>query len=173
MLTKLLLIAVVLASFAMGAVPATAAPTQATPISQPGMGGVCPVSLPGPEGYNVGNYGNDARAPTVWPAGVVVFTPVDGVPEGGPFSMKFWWFRLKSGALTFTGRRLDAAAPALTADVPTGYGNHGFTPVGIIFPTVGCWEVTGHLAGESLRFVTVVIFVPAAMLQAPPATPTP
>jgi len=45
-----------------------------------------------------------------WPHGVVVITP-DNVNPDGSLGMKFGWYRLTSGFLTITGRRLDAKAP--------------------------------------------------------------
>jgi len=144
---------------------------QGTPISQPGMNGVCPVSLPGPKVFNVGNYGNDALATDLPPGGVIVFTPKDGTPVNGPFGTKIGWFRVTPGELTITGRRLDATAPPLTAKIPASFGTHGFIPTGVTFPTLGCWEVTGRIPGKSLTFVTMVIQIPGA--ETGPATATP
>jgi hypothetical protein len=62
-----------------------------------------------------------------------------------------------AGALTITGRRLDAPAPPLAASVPSGYGDTGFQASGAYFPTEGCWQVTGKVASTSLTFVTFVI----------------
>ena len=61
------------------------------------------------------------------------------------------------GELTITGRRLDAPAPPLRADVPDGYGEDGFQATGVAFPTEGCWEVSGSVGGSTLTFVTFVI----------------
>src|SRR5215470_11333559 len=46
----------------------------------------------------------------LWPHGVVIITPDDVDPDG-QLSMKFGWYRLTSGYLTITGRRLDPPAP--------------------------------------------------------------
>lgn len=72
------------------------------------------------------------------------------------------------GSLTIAGRRLDAPAPPLTADIPNGYGDTGFQATAIIFSTAGCWEVTGKAGDASLTFVALV-------MKADPsrATPTP
>jgi hypothetical protein len=43
------------------------------------------------------------------------------------------------------------------ANIPSGYGDSGFQATGIIFPTEGCWEVTGRVGEASLTFVTLVI----------------
>ncbi len=48
-------------------------------------------------------------------------------------------------------------APPLRADIPEGYGLSGFQASGVIFPTEGCWEVTGRVGNVSLTFVTLVV----------------
>jgi hypothetical protein len=52
---------------------------------------------------------------------------------------------------------LDATAAPLRSRVPTGYGDLGFQSSGVIFPSPGCWEVTGALPTTTLTFVTRVI----------------
>jgi hypothetical protein len=37
-----------------------------------------------------------------------------------------------------------------------GYGNKGFQPIYLVFPTPGCWEITGRLGAQSLTFVVQV-----------------
>jgi hypothetical protein len=59
--------------------------------------------------------------------------------------MKFGWWTKVSGRLNITGRRLDQAAPPVRGVVPDGYGSRGFQPSGVIFPTEGCWEITGSV----------------------------
>jgi hypothetical protein len=61
------------------------------------------------------------------------------------------------GKLTIHGKRLDASAPPLRADIPEGYGDTGFQATGLIFPTEGCWEVTGKVGQTSVTFVTRVV----------------
>jgi hypothetical protein len=73
--------------------------------------------------------------------------------------MKFPWVRGVRGKLTIQGKRLDAPAPPLRAHIPDGYGDTGFQATGIIFPTEGCWEVTGKVGDSSLTFVTRVVRV--------------
>ena len=67
--------------------------------------------------------------------------------------MKFPWWRGAGlrGKLTIHGRRRDAAAPPLLADIPNGYGDPGFQATALVFPTEGCWEVTGQVADTSLN----------------------
>ena len=71
--------------------------------------------------------------------------------------MKFGWLRGVSGTLRITGRRLDAVAPPLRSEVPSGYGDRGFQASYVIFPTPGCWEVTGSVGESSVTFVTKVV----------------
>lgn len=97
----------------------------------------------------------------LWPDGTVVFQPGGSgfiLPDGS-LSMKFGWFRGAGlrGKLTIHGKRLDASAPPLRADIPEGYGDTGFQATGLIFPTEGCWEVTGKVGETSLTFVTRVV----------------
>jgi hypothetical protein len=53
--------------------------------------------------------------------------------------------------------RLDQPAPQVRGVVPDGYGPRGFQPSGVIFPTEGCWEITGSVHRTELSFVTFVI----------------
>jgi hypothetical protein len=77
----------------------------------------------------------------------------------------FWWregydWRTEtSPSLLVTARRLDAAAPAVTAsDATNGFREDigAFMLTGLDFSTGGCWEVTGHYHGQRLRFVVRV-----------------
>jgi hypothetical protein len=75
----------------------------------------------------------------------------------GSLDYKFGWWHEVPGKLQINGRRLDGPAPPLRAEIPDGYGEIGFQATGIIFPTDGCWEVTGSVGAASLTFVTLVI----------------
>ncbi len=97
----------------------------------------------------------------LWPRGVIVAAP-DFIDRDGSVDMKFGWWRQVSGQLRITGRRLDAPAPPLRADVSGGYGTTGFQASGIYFPIEGCWEVTGQVGRTTLTFVTFVIKHPAS-----------
>lgn len=126
--------------------------------------GICPVTKPNgntPPGERSGGsyYGNGALWTGLYPDGTVVFRP--GGPgfvlADGSLSMKFPWWRAVRGKLTIQGRRLDAPAPPLRASIPGGYAETGFQATGLIFPTEGCWEVTGRVGEASLTFVTRVV----------------
>jgi hypothetical protein len=94
-------------------------------------------------------YGNDALWAGLAPA-------YQGDWYAGPKGVKVLWYRSVSGQLTVEGRRLDAEAPQLQADIPAGYGNSGYQASGLIFASAGCWEVIGRVADEALRFVVEV-----------------
>jgi hypothetical protein len=97
----------------------------------------------------------------LWPDGTVVFQQggPGSIEPDGSLGMKFPWWRENGlrGKLKIHGRRLDASAPPLRAYVPEGYGNTGFQVTGLIFPTEGCWEVTGEVGDTHVTFVTRVV----------------
>ena len=72
------------------------------------------------------------------------------------------WRRSIRGQLKIEGRRLDEPAPPLKWQVASrDDGAVGVQRGYLIFPTPGCWEVTGRVAGASLVFVTQVVKVGA------------
>jgi hypothetical protein len=79
------------------------------------------------------------------------------VERDGSIGWKLGWWRVVSGRLVITGRRLDAPAPPLRASVLDGYGSRGFQATGVSFPTEGCWEVTGAVGDAEVTFVTFVL----------------
>lgn len=90
-----------------------------------------------------------------------------GLPKNlaGYTQKVFWW---RDGyvwtdepqlALTATGRRLDASAPPLVVSRATNAFHEDFQSamlIGVDFPTLGCWEITGRHAGAELSFVVWV-----------------
>jgi len=103
-------------------------------------------------------HGTDAIATGLWPDGTIVFRP--GGPgfvlADGSLSMKFLWFKIRR-PMTIEGRRLDAWAPPLRANVDHHFDAEDFQPSALIFPTPGCWEVTSRVGESSLTFVTRVV----------------
>lgn len=80
--------------------------------------------------------------------------------RGGSTSAKFPWWWGGSGPkprLTITGERLDGLAAPLRLDGTPGSGEPDFWASGIVFPTAGCWRVTGAAGDASLTFVVRVV----------------
>ena len=108
------------------------------------------------------SYGNallSIRPFGLWPEGTVIFKPGGaGFLTGeGALGMKFGWMRGVRGLLKIEGHRLDAPALALRSHVPAGYGDIGFQPTYLIFPTPGCWEVAAYVGTARIAFITKVI----------------
>src|SRR3954468_15336164 len=109
-------------------------------------------------GWGPGGHGNGVPWTNLWTWGEgAVLVPADHVNADGSLGgMKWPWWRGAPGRLTIEGRRLDAAAPPLRADIPEGYGDHGFQVSGLIFPTTGCRELAGRVGEARLTFVVEV-----------------
>jgi len=120
---------------------------------------VCPVTLPNgdnPPGQRSRlSHGNGRLWVALYPRGIIRARR-DNVQPNGDLAFKFPWTRGVKGQLTITGRRLDAAAPPVRSWIPKGYGRSGFQSSAVIFPTAGCWEVTGHVGSASLTVVASV-----------------
>jgi hypothetical protein len=96
----------------------------------------------------------------LWPDGTIVFRrngPGYVYPDGS-LGMKIAWYRAAGlrGNLKISGKRLDAVAAPLRSNIPSGYSDAGFQPSEVIFPTEGCWQVTGTVSAASVTFVTRV-----------------
>lgn len=119
----------------------------------------CPItdpndSVPPGDTFGAEFHGNGSLWVGMWDSNVVVWQKE---PDGS-IDAKFGWWRAIPGTFEIEGRRLDGPAPPLTAHIPEGYGQTGFQATGIIFPTGGCWEVTGSIgAATRLTFVTLVL----------------
>jgi hypothetical protein len=100
--------------------------------------------------------GNGKLWVKLWPLGVIVAKP-NVIDSDGSIGIKLPWWRGVAGTLTVSARRLDANAPPVRGDVPSGYGRTGFQPSGVVFPTQGCWQVTGRIGSVKLVFVTLVV----------------
>ena len=127
----------------------------------------CEVTIPNgiaavPEQADTASHGNKQLSVGpfgLWPNGTVVFKPGGAgfVTRDGSLGMKFGWLRGVPGQLKIEGRRLDAPAPPLRAEIPNGYEDSGFQATYLIFSTPGCWEVTARVGDASLTFVTMVV----------------
>ena len=86
-------------------------------------------------------------------------------PDDPSFRQKLFFWRqgydphAERSRLTVTGRRTDSLAPPLLSDQTSNgswKGNESFIVTGINFPTVGCWEITGHYESDKVTFVVWV-----------------
>lgn len=123
----------------------------------------CPITTPNgntPPGEQAApDYlGNGALWTGLWSNGTVLIAPRN-IQDDSSLAMKFFWWRGVRGALTIEGKRLDTPAPPLRSHIPEGYGDIGFQSTAIIFPTEGCWQVTGKVGDALLTFVTRVLKV--------------
>ena len=107
-------------------------------------------------------YGTDSLWTALPQNGVWASLPRN--PQG--YSQKvFWWRKGYSWteepqpALSVTGHRLDGAAPLLNVTRATNAYAEDIQSamlVGIDFPTLGCWEITGRYDDAELTFVVRV-----------------
>jgi len=134
------------------------------------MGGdqSCPITAAGratggfgASGFNYGT--SNLRAHLGWwrtgelPAGVL--------PDGGSFATvagdgsihaKVGWWRGRPGNVQITIRRYNNTGPSTRTRGPNGYGETGFQPSILTFPTTGCWRVTGKVGRSQISFVVRV-----------------
>jgi hypothetical protein len=125
----------------------------------------CDVTAPrGPIHTAIGgfNYGSRALAVQLWPDGeLVAGTLADGsswarVAADGSIDAKLGWWRGAPGRLRIAGRRLDAAARPVSANIPLGYGPRGFQATRVSFPGTGCYRVVASAGRARLSFVVRV-----------------
>lgn len=108
------------------------------------------------------NYRNQDLGVVLWPRGHLVAGELPGggshatINENGSIDAKQGWWRWADGRLRVSGARIDASAPPLRAHVPDGYGSDGAQPVGLTFPTTGCWQIVGRVGNASLTYVVKV-----------------
>ncbi len=158
-------------SHAASATPA-ASPSPACPVTQPN--GVEPPASANVFGRGNGDYGNDALWTSLWIWGQgEVRVPLDALgPSGWMGDLKWAWYRFVPGELSIEGRRLDAPAAPMQANIAEGNEGAGFEATGLIFPSGGCWQITGHVGGKSLTFVVLVVPPKAPPLGHPMSNPT-
>ena len=107
-----------------------------------------------------GEVGNDALTAFPPATGKFIFQPGGAgfVDRDGALGIKFAWRRHQAGRLSVGGRRLDGEAAPARAYI-YDYGDNGFQPMYLVFPTPGCWEITGIVGDAVDAAVTFVIFV--------------
>lgn len=135
----------------------------------------CPITVPQDPPFSAPEpYSPNAPFPTqFWFGSRHLWTslPANGIWSGLPnnpegYTQKtFWWsdlFSLKDElepSLVVTGERLDAKAPSLKASKATNASASDIGDamlVGVDFPTLGCWKITGQYKMSELSFVVWV-----------------
>jgi hypothetical protein len=136
-----------------GPIPQTAAACEVTMPNWIGIGGD-PVP---------GVHGNGRLQVGLWLDGIT-FIGADSrgsafVTSDGELGTYFKWRRDVEGPLSLSGRRLDGPAPPMRSFIPDPDKMDGFVHTSAMFPTAGCWELTGRVGEASLTFVTQVVQV--------------
>jgi hypothetical protein len=97
--------------------------------------------------------------------GLWIAPPTNGEIGGLREKMGWWrqgydWHTEPTLKLKVTGRRLDSQAPPLDVEGPNPVGVRGYPGnymmVVLVFPTPGCWEITGRDENDELTFVISV-----------------
>ncbi len=154
-------------------VPPTITPASAASASKAGRDS-CPITRPhepvftppppwpSKAPYGEFWYGTEALWTAVRPNGTWEALPHDATGYG----QKVWFWKKgfnghddPNPKLTVTGRRLDGSAPPLVASKATNGYHEDFNwamLVGVEVPTLGCWEITGHIESHDLSFVVWV-----------------
>jgi hypothetical protein len=128
---------------------------------------ICAVTRP-----DGGVFANDSLEVVL--AGKYVFRPGGPgfVDDDGALGIKIGWGLRKRGTLVVTGRRLDGEAPPARAYINHSYDDYmGGMGLYLVFPTPGCWEITGSLKESSLTFVVAVEKIgdgPISRMHGPP-----
>lgn len=143
--------------------------TSATPVSADSTANDCAVTIPTGRASRYGTFGIAYLGTTPAADGVLRAraTILDSTTACHFVLLtELSWWRWRGGALEVTGRRLDETAPPLHAVVKPDRGEMEAQRTPLVFPTPGCWEITGRLGGGELTFVTRVE-------AAPPPLPRP
>ena len=117
----------------------------------------CPVTIQNDIGAG-GKYGDWQLSTVLWERGEFIFKPGGSgfVTPDGALGIKYPWWRGVRGTLHIEGRRLDGPAGPLRSEF-VDYGPTGFQASYVIFPTPGCWEVTGRAGEARLTFVARIV----------------
>lgn len=120
----------------------------------------CDVTRPTSPGARYGTYGNAYLGTNPDPEGVLKGLPVRTDPST-ELRVSLAWWRWRTGQLSVTGRRLDAPAAPLRAELRSDPTQAGFQDSDLYVPSAGCWEIVGHLNEGELRIVTWIAPVAA------------
>ena len=91
------------------------------------------------------------------------------VDSDGALGINTLWKRKVMGRLEVGGRRLDGSAPPARAYI-NDHGDTGIQPSFLVFPTPGCWEITGKAGDATITFIVLVEKIgdgPARRMQGP------
>ena len=159
LLALLCLVVSSLVSFGQTSIPKPDNVPNTCPVTKPSEKPLVPPYPYPPVPYPGGSwFGTDrlwiAGPPMVW-SGLPHYTPDDPT-----FRQKMQWWRQGYNPRTepvpklkVTGRRLDAESPPLLAEASNTTGPRPSMMVGMNFPTLGCWEITGRYQNDELTFV--------------------
>ena len=78
-----------------------------------------------------------------------------GGPSGLPWGTKFPWWKARPGTVEVHARPIGGRAGRFSADV-LDYSELGFSPSGLNFSALGCWQLTATNAGTKLTFTVWV-----------------
>jgi hypothetical protein len=128
-------------------------------------GRTCPATVvqtrrppPGSKGLIAASwYGHNGLWVDLEPNGVAAYPNARRLPSGWIETKAVWWrARSAAGRLTIRGKRLYSIRDRMRAQVPEGSGSRGLQPSGLLFPSPGCWKITGKSGGASLSYVVAV-----------------
>jgi hypothetical protein len=134
------------------------------PVTQPPEQSFTPPPPYSPSAPGTGNfwYGTNLLWTVVPSDGTWSGLPLN--PDGYTQKVLWWregysWTEDPTPELAVTGKRLDAPAPPLNVSRPTNAFAESIQSammVGVDFPTLGCWEITGSVVDQALSFVVWV-----------------
>jgi hypothetical protein len=104
--------------------------------------------LPGIEGW----YGNEAFWVLIQSGGEL---PAEFNRQTDTWQSKLPVWREAVGILKIAALRLDGPSAGFEART-SGYGLVGFNATRLIWPGLGCWQITGTVGGHSLTLVTLL-----------------
>ena len=149
--------------------PTDEQPATATQTPTPTPAKECPVTLPHQQLFTP-PHPYPQSAPWdgwFWYGSDLLWTQLrkDGIWPAGTYKMFWWrvgysWTGEPEPDLTVTGKRLDGPAPLLDISEATNAYHSDFGGsamlLGVEFPALGCWEVTGHYGDHELTFTMLV-----------------
>jgi LysM repeat protein len=152
------------------------------PVPQPSGNGtpsefVCPVTQPNgslppgtqssPTTADPNLYGNGQIWTVLKPGGQVMI-PMEHQRPDGSFEITWPWYLGVQDPLTIEGKNL-YTQDSLQYTLAEPFNN--FQQSTLIFPTLGCWQITGHAGDASLTFVIDLGYITNSLTPTPVRTP--